>query len=134
MLHVVHIYWFYHYILYFVALAAYIFKIYIFTFRASYLAEIELFENLESDGEKKEENIEKITFKVVQMNFLAMHTTNQKLSFDIFKVGHFQNIVMEYDHYFIIIIINNYFLHKRKIVNFEPYNAILAIATNIPVL
>ncbi len=43
------------------------------------------------------------------MNFLAMHTTNQKLSFDIFKVGHLQNIVMEYDHYFIIIIINNYF-------------------------
>ncbi len=43
------------------------------------------------------------------MNFLAMHTTNQKLSFDIFKVGNLQNIVMEYDHYFIIIIINNYF-------------------------
>ncbi len=58
---------------------------------------------------KKEENIEKITFEVVQMNFLAMHTTNQTFSFDIFKVGHLQNIVMEYDHYFIIIIINNYF-------------------------
>ncbi len=31
-------------------------------------------------------NIEKITFKVVQIKFLAMHLTNQKLSFDIFTV------------------------------------------------
>ncbi len=31
-------------------------------------------------------NIEKITFKVVQMKFLAMHITNQKSSFDIFTV------------------------------------------------
>ncbi len=38
---------------------------------------------------QKNLNIEKITFKVVQMKFLAMHITNQKLSFDIFKVGHF---------------------------------------------
>ncbi len=37
-----------------------------------YLAEMQLFENLESDL-----NIEKITFKVVQMKFLAMHITNQ---------------------------------------------------------
>ncbi len=29
-------------------------------------------------------NIEKIAFKVVQMKFLAMHITNQKLSFYIF--------------------------------------------------
>uniref|UniRef100_A0A672KTM0 Protein unc-45 homolog B n=1 Tax=Sinocyclocheilus grahami TaxID=75366 RepID=A0A672KTM0_SINGR len=29
----------------------------------------------------------KITFKVVQMKFLAMHITNQKLSFNIFTVG-----------------------------------------------
>ncbi len=46
-----------------------------------YLAEIQLFENL---------NIEKIIFKVVQMKFLAMHITNQKLSFDIFMVGNVQ--------------------------------------------
>ncbi len=39
-------------------------------------------------------NIEKIIFKVVQMKFLAMHITNQKLSFDIFVV---QNIFMEHD-------------------------------------
>ncbi len=43
---------------------------------------------------KKNLNIEKIIFKVVQMKFLAMHITNQKLSFDIFTV---QNIFMEHD-------------------------------------
>ncbi len=41
-----------------------------------YLAEIQLFKNLESEGAKK--NTEKITFKFVQMNSLAMHITNQK--------------------------------------------------------
>uniref|UniRef100_A0A8C1MIL5 Dedicator of cytokinesis 1 n=1 Tax=Cyprinus carpio TaxID=7962 RepID=A0A8C1MIL5_CYPCA len=50
-----------------------------------YLVEIQLFENLESEGAKKL-NIEKITFKVVQMKFLAMHITNQKISFDIFTI------------------------------------------------
>ncbi len=29
-------------------------------------------------------NIEKIAFKFVQMKFLTMHITNQKLRFDIF--------------------------------------------------
>ncbi len=29
-------------------------------------------------------NIEKISFNVVQMKFIAMHITNQKLSLDIF--------------------------------------------------
>ncbi len=46
-------------------------------------------------------NIEKIAFKVVQMKFLAMHITNQKLSFDIFTVGNLQNIFMEHDLYLI---------------------------------
>ncbi len=41
-----------------------------------YSAEIQLFENLESEVQKNL-NIEKITFKVVQMKFLAMHITNQ---------------------------------------------------------
>ncbi len=41
---------------------------------------------------QKNLNIEKITFKVVQIKFLAMHITNQKLSFDIFTVGHLLNI------------------------------------------
>ncbi len=50
---------------------------------------------------QKNQNIEKIIFKVVQMKFLAMHITNQKLSFDIFTVGNLQNIFMEHDLYLI---------------------------------
>ncbi len=46
---------------------------------------------------QKNLNIEKIIFKVVQMKFLAMHITNQKLSFDIFMVGNLLNIFMKYD-------------------------------------
>ncbi len=59
----------------------------------------EIFENLESEGAKKNLNIEKITFKVVQMKLLAKYITNQKLSFDIFTVGNLQNIFMEHDLY-----------------------------------
>ncbi len=48
-----------------------------------YLAEIQLFENLESED----------AFKVVQMKFLAMHITNQKIYiWRIFTVGNLQNI------------------------------------------
>ncbi len=65
-----------------------------------YLTEIQLFENLESEGAKNL-NIKKIIFKVVQMKFLAMHITNQKLCFDIFTVGHLWNIFMEHDLYII---------------------------------
>ncbi len=60
------------------------------------LDEIQPFEYLESEGAKKM-NIEKIAFKVVQMKFLAMHITNEKLHFDIFTVGHLQIIFMGYD-------------------------------------
>ncbi len=58
-----------------------------------YLAEIQLLKiwNLRV---QKNLNIEKITYKVVQMKFLAMHITNQKLSFNIFTVGNLQNIFM----------------------------------------
>ncbi len=49
---------------------------------------------------QKNQNIEKITFKVVQKKFL-MHITNKKLSFDIFTVGNLQNIFMEHDLYLI---------------------------------
>ncbi len=66
---------------------------------------------------QKNLNSEKIIFKVVQMKFLAMHITNQKLSFDIFTV---QNIFMEHDLNILMII--------------TMYNVLLAIATNIPVL
>ncbi len=40
-----------------------------------YLAELQLFENLKMQTNL---NIEKISFKVVQIKFLAMHITNQK--------------------------------------------------------
>ncbi len=46
---------------------------------------------------QKNRNIEKIIFKVVQMKFLAMHVTNQKLRFNIFTVGNLLNIFMEHD-------------------------------------
>ncbi len=62
---------------------------------------MQLFENLESEGAKKLKNIEKIAFKVVQIKSLAMHITNQKLSFYIFTVGNVQNIFMEHDLYLI---------------------------------
>ncbi len=51
--------------------------------------------------QKKNLNIEKIAFKVVQMKFLAMHITNQKLSYDIFMVGNLQIIFMKHDLYLI---------------------------------
>ncbi len=47
------------------------------------------------------QNIEKITFKAVQIKFLAMHITNQKLSFNIFMVGNLPTILMEHDLYII---------------------------------
>ncbi len=46
---------------------------------------------------KKNLNIEKIIFKVVQMKFLAMYINNQKLRFDIFMIEHLLNIFMEHD-------------------------------------
>ncbi len=67
-------------------------------FRIGHLAEIQLFENLESEGAK---NIEKISFKVVLMKFVAMHITHQKLSLNIFMVGNLLNILMEHDLYLI---------------------------------
>ncbi len=82
-----------------------------------------IFVNLESEGAKKNLNIEKIIFKVVQMKFLAMHITNQKLSFDIFTVR-----ISSWN----MILISNDFWHKRKINNFDSYNVLLAIATNTP--
>ncbi len=83
-----------------------------------------IFVNLESEGAKNL-NIEKFIFKVVQMKFSAMHITNQKFSLDIFTVGNLINIFMEHDDLMIFGI---------KKYNFDPYNVLLAIATNIAVL
>ncbi len=58
---------------------------------SQYLAEMQPFENLESEGAQNL-NIEKI-----QMKFLAMHITNQKLSFDIFtqRWKEYENILLK---------------------------------------
>ncbi len=50
---------------------------------------------------QKNLNIAKIIFQVVQLKFLAMHITNQKLSFDIFTVRNVQNNLIEPDLYLI---------------------------------
>ncbi len=52
-------------------------------------------------GSEKNLDIEKITFKDVEMKFLAMHITNQKISFNIFMVGNVQNIFMAHGLYLI---------------------------------
>ncbi len=48
---------------------------------------------------QKSQNVEKITFNVVQIKFLLMHVTNQKLSCDIFTIVNLKNIFMEHDLY-----------------------------------
>ncbi len=58
-------------------------------------------ETLESEGAKKNWNIEKITFKVTQMKFSAMHIINKKCSLDMFTVVNLQNIFMEHELYLI---------------------------------
>ncbi len=62
------------------------------------------------------------------MKFLAMHITDQKLSFDIFTVGDIQHVFMEHDLNILMI-----FWHKIKMDNLDPYNVFLAIATNMTV-
>ncbi len=43
------------------------------------------------------DNIENLESEGAKMKFLAMHITNQKLSFHIFTVRNVQNIFMEHD-------------------------------------
>ncbi len=68
---------------------------------------------------QKNQNIEKIIFKVVQMKLLAMHITNQKRSLAMFT-KYLLNILMTFG--------------IKKKYNVDPYNVFLAIATNIAVL
>ncbi len=56
---------------------------------------------------QKNLNIEKISFKVVQIKFLAMHIINKKLSFDIFMVRNVLNIFMEHDLNILMILAYN---------------------------
>lgn len=53
-----------------------------------YLGGIKLFEHLESEGSEK---LRKVPVKFVQMTCLAMHITNQKMSFDICTVHNLQH-------------------------------------------
>ncbi len=53
-----------------------------------------------------------------------MHITNQKLSFHVENI---LNVFMEHEY-------PNDFWHEIKMSNFDSYNVLLAIATNIPVL
>ncbi len=78
---------------------------------------MQLLENLESEGAKKKSKYWEITFKVVEIKFLAMHITNQKLIFN--GTWSLLNILM---------------MFGININNFNPYSVLLAIATNIPVL
>ncbi len=79
-----------------------------------------VFENLDSDGAKKNLNVEKITFKVVQMKSLALYITNQKCTFDICMVGNVQisswNMIFTY---------SNVFWHKRNMYHFYPYHCMV---------
>ncbi len=50
----------------------------VFSEFSQYLAEIQLFENLESEGAQNV-NIQKINFKVVQMKFLTIQIKNYDL-------------------------------------------------------
>ncbi len=54
-----------------------------------YLAEIQLFDNLQSEGAKNSKYWENHLLKLSK--FLAMHINNKKLRFDVFTVGHLQN-------------------------------------------
>ncbi len=97
-----------------------------------YLADIQLFENLESEGTKNKtiKNIEKIAFKFVQIKSLAMHITNQKLSFDIW----YRKFTSYLHGTWFLLHILMIFGIKEKSIMFDPYNVLLAIATIIPVL
>ncbi len=65
-----------------------------------YLAKIQLFENLESEGAKKYKYWENHLFIRLQIKSITTHITNQK-SLALFKVGHLQNIFKEHDLYLI---------------------------------
>ncbi len=70
-----------------------IYEIEIYTQSESWIYKLSvetIFENLKSEGAKKNQNMnKKITFKVVQIKFLAMHIIDQKLRFYIFMVGNY---------------------------------------------
>ncbi len=80
-------------------------------------------------GCKKNLNTEKITFKVVQMKFLAMHISNQKLSFYIFTVGKFTKCLHGSSFLNVLMIFG---IKEKSIILTHTMN-FLAIATNITI-
>ncbi len=98
-----------------------------------YWTEIQLFENLESEGTKKSKYLQNRlikadwAFKVVQIKFLTMHFTYQKFKFNIYG-----RKCTKYLHGTWSLLIVLMIFGIKKIYNFDSYNVILAIATNIP--
>ncbi len=77
---------------------------------------------------KKIEILRKSPFKVVQIKFLAMHITKQKLSFDIFTVRNVQNL---HGTWYLLNILMIFGIKEKSIIlTYTIY--VLAIATNIP--
>ncbi len=69
---------------------------------------------------------------IFYLRFCSIHS--QKLSFNIFMVGNLLNILMEHNLNILMIFgIKEKYIKEKK-YNFGPYNVLLAIATNIPVL
>ncbi len=67
---------------------------------------------------QKNLTIEKIIFKVVQIKFLAMHITNQKIRFYIFTV---LNIFMEHDLNILMI----YGIKEKSVILIHMYCCLL---------
>ncbi len=83
--------------------------------------------NIWNRREQKNQNIEKITFiKVVQIKFLALHITNQKLIWYIYSRKSTKYLQGTRS------LLNILMIFSTKIIyNFGTYNVCLAIATNI---
>ncbi len=79
---------------------------------------------------QKNLNIEKIAFKVVQMKFLAMHISNQKLRFYIFTVGKFTKCLHGSSFLNFLMIFG---IKEKSIILTHTMN-FLAIATTITML
>ncbi len=75
-------------------------------------------------GAQNNLNIEKIIFKVVQIKSMqCILLINNKFWYITVLISWWN-----------MILISNDFWHKIKIYNFDPYNVLLSIATNIAVL
>ncbi len=69
-----------------------------------------------------------IAYKMVQIKSLAMHITNHKCLYN------YSRKCTKYLRGTWPLLKMNDFWHKRKVDHFDPYNVLLAIARNIPVL